>query len=277
MISTKKQRIALCAGMLVFLGSAVSARADYNFNFNSLAAFTGTSGDNSLAIAQYMDGVLGGLCATNLNCVTVTGAVTDRTYTGETHVVGPGGVSRTLGNTDGATDNSSAATATTNDTFISNLTDASRSVSSQMIITFSHGVVLNGQLNFDYQIFPDNTCADSTHCPSAPDFKFGVNGGATTTVSAVFPNNPGTNGNSTDSPFSPGASKEKAAQFIGHWSTSLVNVTELDFIDWPAAIGVDNINVTTPEPRGYALLLGGLMLALFVGTKLRQNLAKSSN
>jgi hypothetical protein len=50
-------------------------------------------------------------------------------------------------------------------------------------------------------------------------------------------------------------------------------------MDWPAAIGVDNLKLvtTTPEPRGYAFILGGLMLALLAGTKLRQGLAKSSN
>jgi hypothetical protein len=72
---------------------------------------------------------------------------------------------------------------------------------------------------------------------------------------------------------------ELSSQYIGVYSGTLTNVTELQFIDWPAAIGVDNLDVSTstPEPRGVALLLGGLMLALFAGNKLRNTLAKSSN
>jgi hypothetical protein len=272
---TKKHRIALCAGMLAFLGTGVSARADYIFNFNSLSAFSGASGNNSTAIAQYMDLVIGGACAINLNCVTVTGAVTNQTYNGENHVVGPGGNSLTLGNSEGATSNSSTSPGAT-DTFISTIVDgSSRQVSTAIKIVFSHGIILNGAFDFDFEIFPDATCPDSTHCSAgAPDFKFGVNGGPTTQILGVFPGNPGTNGNSTGSP-DPNTTTEKAAQYIGHWSTTLTNVTELDFVDWPAAIAVDNLRVATPEPRGYAMLLGGLMLALFVGTKLRQGFAKS--
>ncbi len=274
MLTMKKQSITMLAGMLVFLGSAVSARADYNFTFNSLAAFTGSSGDNSLAIAHYMDGVIGGACAINLNCVTVTGAVTNKTYNGENHVVGPNGNSLTLGNSDGATSNSSTTPGAT-DTFISTIEDgSSRQISTEIKIVFSQGVVLNGTFDFDFEIFPDALCPDPTHCSSTPDFKFGVNGGPTTTVLGVFPSNPGSDGNSTGSP-DPSTTVEKSAQYIGHWTTTLTNVTELDFIDWPAAIGVDNLRVTTPEPSGVAFMLGGLMLALVAGNKLRKRTAKS--
>lgn len=233
-------------GTLLFAASAVSARADFMFDLNSLSAYTG-SDNNSAAIANYLNGVLG--C---VNCVTVTGAVTDRAYNGENHVVGPSGYSRTLGNTDGATDNSSSATST-----------------------------LNGTLSFDYEIFPDNTCPDKWHCGSPlnpPDFKFAVNGNSASpifTTYGVFPSTSGSNGSSTDSPNA--GTTEYAAQYIGTWSGTVQNVTGLDFIDWPAAIGVDNIHYTStvPEPRGGAILIGGVLLAAVAGMKLRQSLARS--
>lgn len=260
----------LLAGIVILVGSASSARADYNFNFNSLAAYSGST-DNTTAIAQYMDGILGGQCAISLNCVTVIGAVTNRTYNGEGHVVGPNGVSRTLGDTDGATSNSGTATATSNDTFLSTIVDGtSRQVSTEIKIIFSHGIVLNGPISFDYEIFPDAACPDSSHCSSKPDFKFAVNGGSPIfTTLGVFPSAAGTDGSSTHSPLS-GNGTEQSAQFIGTYSGTLTNVTELDFIDWPAAIGIDNLRVsTTPEPRGIALLLGSLIVGMFASRKLR--------
>lgn len=266
----------LLAGIALLVGSASSARADFNFNFNSLAAYSGSS-DNTLAIAQYMDGVLGGQCAISLNCVTVVGAVTDRTYNGENHVVGPSGVSRTLGNTDGATSNSGSATATTNDTFLSTIVDStSRQVSTEIKIIFSHGIVLNGPISFDYEIFPDAACASSGSCSSKPDFKFAVNGGSPLwTTLGVFPSSGGSDGSSTHSPDS-GGGTEQSAQYIGTYSGTLSGVTELDFIDWPAAIAIDNLKVaTTPEPRGVALMLGGLIMAMFASRKLRRAFGKA--
>ncbi|HLH00530.1 MAG TPA: hypothetical protein VKX49_29770 [Bryobacteraceae bacterium] len=265
----KTLNTALMAGTLLFCASAVSARADFLLNFNSLS-----SGSNSTAIANYIDGVLG--C---VGCVTVTGAVADRTYNGENHVVGPNGVSRTLGNTDGATDNSSTATATTNDTFISNITDGSSQISNEMIMSFS-GMKLNGTLSFDYEIFPDNSCPNRYSCSGGPpDFEFAVNGSATPvfTTLGVFPSSTGTDGTSTHSPLSGTYFNELSAQYIGTWSGTVSNATELDFIDWPAAIGVDNIHYTStvPEPRGGAFLIGGLLLAAVAFTKLRHSAVRS--
>ncbi len=259
MTANKTRHLTIFAGTFLLLGSAVSARADYVFNFNSLAA---SSGDNSTAVATYMDGVLG--CA---NCVTVTGAATDRTYNGEGFVVGPGGVSRTLGNTDGATDNSSAATATTNDTFLANTTDGSSQISQQITIKFTHGFVINGPVSFDYEVFPDIS--------GAPDFKFATNGNVGSPLFTTLGVTPGTtNGSSTHSPNHPSTS-ETAKQFIGTWSGTLTNVTELDFIDWPATIGVDNLKIVTPEPRGVTFLLGAFVIAALAGIKVRHAFAKS--
>ena len=260
-------------GVVVLCGTAMSARADIVFNFNSLSAGTGNS-TNETAIANYMDGLLG--CG---NCVTVTGAATNQTYNGDGHVVGSNGSSLTLGTSDGATSNSSTTPSTTYDTFLSNITNVAgtnhnqvQSISSEMIITFSQPVTLK---SFDYEIFPDATCSSSTNCSAGlPDFTFDVNGSTQIfNTSAVYPSTSGTDGSSIHSPASGTCSQswctEQAAQYIGHWSGNLTGVTELDFIDWPAGIAVDNIDLgTVPEPRGSALLLGGLLLAGLAGKKL---------
>jgi hypothetical protein len=273
MAANRKRQLTLLAGMFLLLGSAMSARADFAFNFNSLA-----SGANSAAIATYMDNVIG--CA---NCVTVTGGVADRTYSGEGFAVGPGGASRTLGNTDGAIDNSSLTAATTNDTFISNTNDSSSHVdangnpggtSDQVTINFINGFSISGKVSFDYQIFPDGGCASSTNCSGGlPDFAFAANGVTIFPTVGAFPSSM-TNGTSLHSPKS-GGGTEGSAQLIGTWSGTVSNATKLEFIDWPATIGFDNLKVATPEPKGGVFFLGALALAAIVGTRLRRGFAKS--
>jgi hypothetical protein len=280
-----KQQIVLCAGIIALLGSAVSARADYVFNFNSPSLHLSNS-DQSAAIATYMEGIIG--CS---NCVTVSaGVAVAQQYNADGNVVGPNGVALDLGNTDGATNNSGPVGSYGSDYYISNMaTNANGSGDSQLsqgiVITFTHGFSLTGTFSFDYEIFPDITCqvlnssncggaASGGHFPNQPDLDFTANG--STPVSTTFWGvTPGTtNGTSVKSADS---SNELAPQLIGTWSGTLTGATSLSFMDWPAAIGVDNLKLATPEPRGYALLLGGLMLAFFVGTKLRQSSAKSSN
>jgi len=246
----------------------MSARADIVFNFNSLAAGSGNSA-NETAIETYMDGLLG--CA---NCVTVTGAATDTTYNGDGHVVGPNGVSLTLGTSNGATSNSSTTPSGTYDTFLSNVTNSASTVSSEIVITFSQAVTLKG---FDYEIFPDASCQSPSDCwNGTPDFTFDVNGSTQIfNTNAVFPSSSGSDGTSIHSPDSGTCSEswctEQSAQYIGTWSGDLTNVTQLDFIDWPAAIGVDNIDIASPvpEPQNGALLLFGLVVAGLAGKKLR--------
>jgi hypothetical protein len=272
-----KTRNTFLAGVILLCGTAVSARADIVFTFNSLSPGTGDS-SNEAAIETYMDGLLG--C---VGCVTVTGAATDKTYNGDNHVVGNNGKSLTLGTSDGATNNSTLTPSTTYDTFLSNITNVAgqhnnqtQSISSEIIITFSKPVDITG---FDYEIFPDASCPKpntqyKTNCPSLPGFTFDVNGSTQVfQQNAVFPSSSGTNGTSTQSPNSGTCTwcKEQAAQYIGTWSGNISGVTELDFIDWPAGIGVDNIKLgtsTVPEPRGGAILLGALLLAGLAGKKL---------
>jgi hypothetical protein len=284
-----KQQIVLCAGIVALLSSAVSARADYVFNFNSL---TPSTSDQSTNIANYMDTILG--CS---GCVTVsTGVAVAQKYNGDGHVVGPNGTSLTLGNSDGATNNSGPAN-TSWDSYISNTAADSNGnnpnqLSQGIVITLTKGFTLTGTFSFDYEIFPDGSCPDlsghdcgtwSNPTANLPDLDFTANGSTpqSKTFWAVAPGT--TDGTSTQSPNSGTCThcEELAPQYIGtSGNFTLTGATSLSFMDWPATIGVDNLKLvttSTPEPRGYALLLGGLMLAFFVGTKLRQSSAKSSN
>jgi len=284
-----KQRIVLFAGIASLLSSAISARADYLFNFNSPSLHLSNS-DQSAAIATYMDGVIG--CS---DCVTVSaGVAVAQQYDADGNVVGPNGVALDLGNTNGATNNSGPVSSYGSDYYISNMATnpngtGDTQLSQGIVITFTHGFSLTGTFSFDYEIFPDMTCQalnaascggaiqSNGHYPDQPDLDFTANG--STPVSTTFWGvTPGTtNGTSTKSADS---SHEAAPQLIGTWTGTLTGATSLSFMDWPAAIGVDNLKLvttSTPEPHGYALLLAGLMLVAFVGTKLRQSPAKLSN
>jgi hypothetical protein len=300
MIAPPDRQLTLLVGTVLLLGSAVSARADYNFNFNSLSPSPTQSDQSSNpggtnAIALYMDSVLS--CA---GCVTVSGlnssgigylsgstvgygVAVDQTYTGDGHVVGPGGASLTLGNSNGATSNSST-TPGAYDSFISNTADPEgtngpKQLSQGILITFSHGVSLTGTFSFDFEIFPDASCPSS--CGTPPDLVFSANGATpySHTWSGLVPSGTLPNGNgdgiSTKSPMMMGG--ETAPQYIGvSMPITLTNATSLSFMDWPATIGVDNLKlVTTPEPKGEVFLLGMLALVAIAGTKLRRASAKS--
>ncbi len=261
----------------MFLSAGVSAYAgSVTFDFNSLS-----SGASSATIQTYMNGVLG--CTA---CVTVTGAVADKTYNGEGYVVGPGGTSLTLGTSNGATSNSSQ-TPGSYDTFIANTNDSSSQISNEITLKFS-GFTINGTVSFDYEIFPDGSCTalNSSSCggnptggiyPNQPDFEFeagtnstgsdpAVNSFATNgTQYGVAPSAAGSDGISTKGP----NGTISAPQYIGTWTGTLTNVNELDFIDWPATIGIDNLTVSyttypptnVPEPASIALL-GTLVVLL---------------
>lgn len=290
-----KQTIALCAGVVGLLGSTVSARADITFTFDG-SSLTYANGNQDTAIAHYMDTLLGGTCATSLNCVTVTGlqpngtpggsVATDKTWNGDGHVVSnTSGKSLTLGTSNGATSNSST-TPGASDVFLANTDDTGLQLSQGIEITFTTPVTL---LGFDYEIFPDISCPSLSNCGSGqsnlPDLEFKVNGSLNTKFTGDAPcatvgacqgqASSGNDGNSIHSPNS-GGGTELAPQFIGTWSGSISGVTTLDFLDWPATIGVDNIRIaSTPEPTGGIFMIGGLLLVGLAGNKLRSVFAKS--
>lgn len=286
-----KQQIALCVGVLAYLGSAVSVRADYLFNFNS-PSLTANNSNQSNNIALYMDGIIG--CS---GCVSVSsGVAVAQQYNADGNVVGLNGVPLTLGNSNGATNNGVTPVAYGTDNYISNMAtnpngSSDNQLSQGIVITLSNGYSFTGTFSFDYEIFPDISCTvlnasncggamQNGHYPDQPDLAFSATGGSTNVSQTFWGVTPGSGSVDGSSVKSPDSNNELAPQYIGTSGNFTLNgATTLTFMDWPAAIGVDNLTLvtTTPEPRGYAFILGGLMLALFAGTKLRQGFAKSSN
>ena len=301
------------AGFLVFFGTAgIATAASVTFNFNTLSAGGSQSiaaGATSTAIQTYMNSVLAAAGCTGCT-VTVTGAVVDHTYNGDGHAVGNGGVSQTLGNTDGATSNNSASASSTvgvtSDNFLSNTNDSLHNISSQITLQFSGftSLKLNG---FDYEIFPGSSCTamfgtfgypNSNTCGGlfnsnlpnleleagtstvSPVSSFGTNG----FVYAAAPSKK-SDGTATSSPNGNsvnGQNPETAPQYIGTWSGSVTGFTQLDFVEWPAAIGVDNLSISwapissVPDPAS-VLTLATVLVVFVAGMWLRQRTAAGSS
>ena len=178
------------------------------------------------------------------------------------YVVGPGQnkssmTPLTLGNTNGATSvSSNSIVNSTYDTFIANTNDSSQQIANQITMKFS-GLTINGIVSFDYEIFPDGTANQP------PDLIFAAGPtGNTANIVTFLGVTPGTSPINTT--VSANSNHESNAQIIGHWSGVISNATELDFIDWPATIGIDNLTITAsnPEPSSI-ILLGTTGLAFF--------------
>ena len=244
-------KAVLVAGFGLFLSAEISARADtFSFNFDALSAYTPSQGDGNTAtssIQGYMQSQL-----KSGQTVTVTGGVADQTYNGEGYVVGPGTTKSnvtplTLGNTNGATSvTSTSSVNSTLDTFIANTNDSSQQIANEITMKFT-GLVINGIVSFDYEIFPDGTANQP------PDLIFAAGPtGNTSTIATFLGVTPGTSPITTT--VSKNSTHETNGQIIGHWSGVVTNATELDFIDWPATIGIDNLVFTTnPEPSSVIL------------------------
>jgi hypothetical protein len=221
------------------------------FDFNTL----GNNAVNS-TVQMYMNGRLGAG-----QSVVVTGSQASNSYTGDGHVVGPGGVSLTLATSDGGIPHINPP-----DTFIDNI-----SSSTEISMVFS-GLKIYG-VSFDYEIFPDGTCATGVSCGSNwPDFTFMADGTLVFNTQAVMPGNPGAP--YLHSPAS-GLGTELAPQFLGQTGTWVFpnGVTKLEFVDWPATIGIDNLKITTTTPEPATMtLLGVGMLGL---ASLRRRLTKN--
>jgi hypothetical protein len=289
--------------ILIFLGvvgvASATSIGNATFNFNSLAENASTT-----SIQTYMNGVLSAAGCSGCT-VTVTGAFADTMYNADGHVTGPGSAgsggtaakSLTLGTSgDGGTpiadataSNLTSSINSSYDTFLATTNDGATQTGSQITLKFS-GFTVSGATSFAYEIFPDNTCPvlNSSSCggnptggiyPNQPDFKFDING--STPVSTFGTNGvqygitpgTGTDGNTNNSPLS---SAELAPQYIGTWSGSINTATEMDFVDWPATIGVDDLVVNwtktsspVPEP-GSVLLLGTIAAGLAFRKKLRK-------
>jgi len=249
---------------LFFGAAAIASATSVTFNFNGLAENASTT-----QIQNYMNGILTGAGCTGCT-VTVSGAFADTTWNGDGHVTGPSTSSTTratksltLGTSDGATaSNQTSSINSGYDTFLATTNDAGTSTDSQITITFN-GFTVNGAASFDYEIFPDATCTalTSTKCggsasggiyPNQPDFKFDINGNTPVTSFGTngvqYGVTPGTtNGNTNNSILS---SAETSPQYIGKWSGTLSNANSVNFIDWPATIGVDNLMISWTPPSG---------------------------
>jgi hypothetical protein len=242
------------AGFVFFLSAGVCAHADtFSFSFDPLSAYTPSQGGGNTATSS-IQGYMQSLLHTG-QTVTVTGGVADQNYTGEGYVVGPGTdknhmTSLTLGNTNGATSVSSNSVLDSfHDTFIANTNDSSQQIANQITMIFS-GLTINGIVSFDYEIFPDGTANQP------PDLTFAAGPtGHTSTVFTVYGVTPGSSPINTT--ISDNSNHESNAQLIGHWSGVVTNATELDFIDWPATIGIDNLTITISNPEPSSMILLG--------------------
>jgi hypothetical protein len=239
----------LACGVVPVFGSTVTTT--YGFDDGSLV-----NGSSNSSIQSYINSKLGAG-----QSVVVSGAVASNSYNGDGHVVGPGNgsTSLTLGTSDGSTSHLS-----TKDLFITNIANSSTEI--KMVFT---GLSILS-VSFDYEIFPDGSCAKGSNCGSNwPDFTFDANGNVVFHTLAVQPSS------GTHSPDSGSTHTEKAPQFIGQSGTInfASGVSTLEFLDWPATIGIDNLVITydphgpstpTPEPVSMALAGTGLVGIYFL-------------
>ena len=227
-----------------------------------------TDGENNGAVENYMNQVLAqaGYPAASVD---VTGAIADNNYTADNHLVGPKNGSVTplaLWNTDGSTTpntDQSKWHLGTRDMFIMN-----RSGITTISMDFT-GIDIDG-VSFDLQIFPDGTCPSPPDpgCVNPgdtnwPDFNFWVNGSLIQSWDGV---KPGQDGTYLYSPAKPNNGGETAPQLLttsGYIDLNGGYTLNLDFVDWPAHIGIDNLRIyRAPEPGGMLLFGGGLLIAV---------------
>jgi len=240
-----------------------------NINFNGLGTGTNSLASNQ-AVQNYMNGILS--ATPGAGTVTVYGARSEMAYTGDGHVVGPANAAGavtplTLGDTEGG------ARSAPWDSYIVNQDSTDR-----ITMVFSRAVA---RVSFDLEIFPDGTCptAGASACANNtvanwPDFELWA--GTPSGTLPVF-TKLGLDPNSMAYHTSTASSNERAPQLLGASGDQplAANVTELEFRDWPARIGIDNLNITfvtpprplvpVPEPGTLALLSLG-----FAGLWLRR-------
>ena len=265
--STTKLNVALLTAC--FLGFGIPAHAaSFSFNFDVLNAAVTAGG-----IQTYMNGVIG---AAGSVAITGTngGAVTDKYWDGDGHVVGPTCPGNGLvANANSATSACGGTLGT--DTFVR--TAFTSGVVASFTFAFTLPNIVIDSVTFDYEIFPDGSCPSLANCgtynsstlhyANNPDMYFSTN------LGQVFHD-----WGSVPSGKSYVMAAETAPQkvVLGYNYVTPAGVNSFTFTDWPATIGIDNFVVNyhtnTPVPEPGAIILLGTV-ATFVFTKLRQRMS----
>lgn len=180
--------------------------------------------------------------------VTMTGGVATNSYAGEGHVVG----------------NTLAATAPGH-IFIINDSFGIYSGSPKDYFTINLNGFTLSSIEFDYEIFPDASCAYSTSLSSCykqgpsnanwPDIGISINGSPTEIWSA----------NATI----PSPGKDPQALVFGQIVNFPTAATSITFWDWPATIGVADIKLNVPEPGSLALMFAASLAGLWFSRRNR--------
>jgi hypothetical protein len=277
----------LLSTLLTFAGMGGYAHAGtFTFNFNALTGYSSGAGNQAASIAAQLTTQLQTVCplctitATPSTNANDAGAIIDKTYTGENHVVGPTSGSNVRPETLGDIPNNTTVTSdsqytysqlssTFNTQFLSNTNDSSgqnycgaggTSACSEISFQFS-GLTITGA-SFNFEIFPS---------AGATGFEFEAGNNTTGTDSVLFTQmgvkpcttvggcgaGSGSDGSSTMSQ----SGSETDLQYIGSWSGSFSGSKELDFVDWPPTIGISNLTISSPNLPGVPEPSSVLLLA----------------
>lgn len=280
---TKRTAITVLAAALSLGAAQRAAYAGPIFTFDGVGISPSSPLTGANSVQTYMNGVLstngGGTVALSGGGLSASSTIVTNSYNGENHVFygQNGGVASgtqwTLGTTS-ETFGVFSLHGGANDNFLYTFTGTS------IIMQFTNVAPVGG-VTFDFEIFPNADCSNVNSCgPSnVPDFTFKVNG-YTPTLVADGINGHVTATNPPAGSHSPATSNETNPQlgptfFAYSFATPMTSFT-LEFDDWPATIGIDNLTFSpprtdrsvTPEP-GTMLLLGS-GLAGFIARKRRK-------